>query len=287
VTLQIPVYEFGGSGPTLHLSVANGFPPQTYLPLLEPLLGRFNAVSVLPRALWPDPPAPESVKNWEHMSDDLLEGLKAHNLTDVIGIGHSMGGVASVFAALKEPSRFRALILLDPTFLPPHVANMIHFLRIIGQGRRFPLAQGALRRRSVFGNIDEAYDHWKARRLFRNWPERTLRLYAESMTRPRPDGDGVELAWSPRWESQYYQTVHLHWTREVKKLRGLLPTLAIQGARTDTFTNASAKIFRRLFPEAAARRVEGHAHLFPHTAPDETRAIIEEWLALLPVKRWG
>jgi len=283
----MPMLDLGGSGPLMHLAVANGFPPQTYLPLLEPLFDRFRVVSVLPRALWPDPPEPETLRNWESMGDDLLAGLRERGLTDGVAIGHSMGGVASVFAVLAEPSRFRALVLLDPTFLPPHVANMMHFLKIVGQARRFPLVQGALRRRSSFASVDAAYDYWRSKRLFRNWSDQSLRIYAESMTRPRLAADGVELAWSARWEAQYYQTVHLHWTREVKKLRGLLPVLTVQGSRTDTFTNTSVRILHRLFPEAVNRRVDGHGHLFPQTAPDETRAIIEDWLALLPTKRWG
>ena len=284
---SIPIFDFGGSGPTINLAVANGFPPGTYAPLIEPLTSKYHVVSVQPRALWNDPPDPEVLSSWYMLADDLLAGLKEHNLTDVISIGHSMGGVAAMLAAIAEPSRFRALILLDPTLLSPPVVNMLYFLRIIGQMNRFPLARGALKRRNHFDSVDTAFAYWRRKQLFKMWSDEALRIYAECMTQPSSDGNGLELVWPPAWESQYFKTVLLDWPREVKKLRDLMPILAIQGSRTNTFTNSSAGIFRRLVPNAAVRKIKNHGHLFPMTAPEEVRNLITEWLAELPVKNKG
>lgn len=273
----IPIYELGGSGPLIHLAVANGFPPQTYKPLLDPLTADYRIINVLPRALWPDPPAPETFPGWGQMAGDILAGLRQHDLRDVIAIGHSMGGVATTLAAVAEPERFRAVILLDPTFLPPNILRLIWLMRITGQAERFPLAQGARKRRAKFADLDEAIAYWTPKPLFSDWPAGTLRLYAESMTRPAPGG-GLELAWNPLWEARYYLTVFLPWRREVRKLRGRLPVLAIQGAQTDTFTDPSVRIMRRLVPDATYARLEGFRHLFPQAAPEQTRKIIEPWI---------
>jgi pimeloyl-ACP methyl ester carboxylesterase len=273
----LPIYEFGGHGPAIHLAVANGFPPQTYKPLLDPLAGSYRAVTILPRALWPSPPPPETLTSWRQMADDILQGLRQHDLRDVIAIGHSMGGVASMLAAIAEPGRFRALILLDPTFLPPDVTRLIWLMRITGQGHRFPMAQGARKRRAKFASVDEAAAYWQPKPLFSDWPAETLRLYTESITKSSGNGS-IELAWQPAWEAQYYQTVFIDWRREVRKLRGLLPVLAIQGAQTDTFTDPSVRIMQRLVPDATYARIDSYRHLFPQSAPDQTRRIIEPWL---------
>lgn len=277
--MPYPIYEFGGSGPVLHLAVANGFPPATYRPLLEPLTRRYRVVSLLPRPLWPDPPLPTDLASWRDLAADLLEGLRAYSLTDVIAVGHSLGGVLSLLAVLAEPGRFRALALLDPVILPPRVMFAIRLVRALGLHAHLPLVQGALRRRAQFSSHEEAFDYWRNKPLFEGWPEETLRLYARSMTRPAASGDGLELAYPPEWEARIYQTVPADLWREVPRLRGLLPVLAIQGAQTETFTGASARRFRHLVPEAACATVEGHGHLFPHTAPGETRDILEAWLA--------
>jgi pimeloyl-ACP methyl ester carboxylesterase len=114
-----PIYEFGGAGPILHMAVANGFPPEVYKPLVWPMTGQYLAVSLPPRAMWPGENPPQTLQSWrDTVAVDLLEGLKTYDLRDVIAIGHSFGGVATILAAAAQPHRFKALVLLDPTILP-------------------------------------------------------------------------------------------------------------------------------------------------------------------------
>lgn len=274
-----PLYDFGGSGPVLHLAGANGFPPQTYQPLLGPLTTHYHVMSLLPRPLWHTPPPPDSLNEWRQMANDLLAGLRWLDASDVIAVGHSMGGVFSMLAAIAEPERFRALILLDPTILPSPYLLGVRALRAVGLEDRLPLVQGALRRRDEFDNVEAAYDYWRQKPLFDKWPDETVRLYAESMTRPAGENGGVELAWPREWEARVYETLPVDAWDSVPQLDGLLPILVVRGAETDTFTEASAKRFAKLVPGAEMVEVEGHGHLFPHTAPHETRGIIKGWLA--------
>ncbi|MCC7205694.1 MAG: alpha/beta hydrolase [Anaerolineae bacterium] len=261
----------------LNLAIANGFPPDTYRPFLRALGGDYRRVCVLPRALWHNGVRPESAASWQVMADDLLAGLRAHSLTGVIAVGHSMGGVASMLAALAEPSRFRALVLLDPTIFPADLLRLIRWAGRLGLSHRFPLVQRALRRRRAFASVDAAYDYFRTRPLFASWPAQTVRLYAESNTRPA-HGGGVELAWTPEWEAQYYRTIHVQPWRAVRRLRGLLPVLVLRGEHTDTFLERSAARFRRLVPDATVLDVPGHGHLFPHSAPDATARLVGAWL---------
>jgi pimeloyl-ACP methyl ester carboxylesterase len=274
------IHDFGGRGPALHLALANGFPPETYRPLLAPLLESHQALSVLPRALWHNGVTPDSARSWRVMADDMLAGLRARDLTDVIAVGHSMGGVASMMAALAEPGRFRALILLDPTMLLPGTLRLIAALRLIGLSERFPLVQGARRRRRTFASIEAAYTYFRNRRLFADWPDETIRLYAAGITRPAPRG-GVELSWTPEWEAQYYRTIFAGSWRLAPRLCGLLPILVIRGKTTDTFVAPAAERLRRLLPDADQAVIPGHGHLFPQSAPAETAGIIMAWLAKL------
>src|SRR5688572_23540526 len=144
-----PLIELGGdpSNPALiHIAPANGFVPQTYLPLLRPLMEQYRVVSLPPRALWGDEqPAAASGEGWVQLGEDFLAGIAAFGLENVIAVGHSFGGVASMMAALKQPERFRALILLDPTILAQQWIDMIKMAW--EQGVAIPMAERALRRR--------------------------------------------------------------------------------------------------------------------------------------------
>lgn len=275
---QHPLYEFGGTGSVLHVAVANGFPPQTYAPLVQPLTERYRVISLPPRALWTPPQPPEQFRTWKDMADDLRAGMAKHGLRGVIGLGHSFGAIASLVAAADEPGLFSGLILLDPTIFMPRILFSLRLMQLTGQHGRMPLVSGAERRRSRFASVDDAYDYWRGKRLFADWTDDALRLYATAMTRPAADGDGLELVWSPAWEARYYKTILTTTWRYLPKL-GDLPILLVRGGKSDTLQPEVVERLRRVLPKADHAVIGGHGHLFPHTAPDASYEVIRAWLA--------
>lgn len=274
-----PFYIFNDNpgAPLLHLAPANGFPLETYIPLLRPLYDRYQIVSLPPRALWPDESPPDKHRDWRMVADDLLAGIQQHDLRDLIAVGHSFGGVATILAALRAPERFRALIMLDPTILPQPGLDMIDAAVEQGVIEQHFLVQGARRRRRHFQSVDEAYNRLKDKSLFAGWPDETIRLYVRYGT--RPVDDGVTLVWSPEWEAYYFSTMYTGIWQDVARLRNLLPVLFVRGGTSDTFlTDAEARL-RDLVPDATYAVIPSHGHLFPQSAPDATRDIIQNWLA--------
>lgn len=298
MTLLQPLHEFGGPGglgtdPTpaparlpVHLAVANGFPPATYADFVAPLCMAHRVFSLPPRALWPGigepPPRPGT---WVTLAEDLLAGLARHADGPVLGVGHSYGGVATLLAAVREPSRFQALVLLDPTILPPKVMTEIATLRSRGEPARFDLVEGARRRRHRFASVDEAYAFWRSRPLFRLWPDATVRRYAESMTRPAADGAGVELAWTGAWEAYYYESFYTETWVEARRLSPKIPLLVLAGATSTTVAPETVEEMRRVWPWADIRTIPGHGHLFPHEMGAAAGEMVREWLDERGVRR--
>jgi pimeloyl-ACP methyl ester carboxylesterase len=271
-----PLFDFGGSGRVLHLAVANGFPPLTYRALLDPLAARYHVVSLPPRPLWDAPPPPESINSWRSLAVDLMAGLRAYDLNGVIAVGHSFGSVASMLAVSTEPKRFAALILLDPTLLSPRRLWMLAVLRRFGLEGRMPLVRGALRRRSRFTSRDEAFTYWRGKPLFRDWSDDALGLYTDAMVCPSAEG-GLELTWPPEWEAHYYRTIYAGSWQALETLRGTVPILCLRGEMSDVFDASAGERFQHILPDATLEVVAG-GHLFPLSAPDATRAVIEKWL---------
>lgn len=279
MTMHQPRHDFGGSGSPLHLAVANGFPPPTYTPFVAPLLDRHRVFSLPPRALWPGIGAPPDVPgDWNILADDLLAGWEASGIGRLVAVGHSYGGVASLMAATREPDRVAALVLLDPTIMAPPVMRQIAELRQRGAPARFDLVEGARRRRSRFASVEEAFAFWRQRPLFRLWPDATLRLYAESMTRPAADGDGVELTWSGAWEAHYYESFHVHTWEVAARLSPAIPLLVVVGETSTTVSAEAVAEMRRVWPWATVRTIPGHGHLFPQEMGAAAGAIVREWL---------
>ncbi len=271
-----PLIDFGGRGATLLLAPANGFPPDAYAALLEPLTERFRVVCLPPRALWPaggDPPTEPG--SWVDLALELLEGMRRHGLDEVIGLGHSFGGVALLVASAREPERFRGLCLLDPTIHTPD------FLALLRAGRERilnPLAPKARRRRARFPTMEDAFAAWRDRKLFADWSDEALWRYTRSALRPRRDGPGFELVWSPAWEAYYYESLDERIWLELDRVEPDLPMLLIRGGTSPVFVPAAVDLLRPRLGRVRFDEVPGHGHLFPLTAPEPTRALIDAWL---------
>jgi pimeloyl-ACP methyl ester carboxylesterase len=205
----------------------------------------------------------------------LLEGLNRFPGQKVIGIGHSLGGVLTLYAAIKRPDLFSRLVLIDPTMLDPKLLRKVRWLKFFGMDARADLIQGALRRRRVWESTQAAYAYFKGRPLFRTWPDETVRAYAESMTGPSPEG-GVQLIYSPEWEARIYRTIPTDVWKYAKRLS--LPTLVIRGENSNTFTVESEKAFRSANPDVSFAVVPGAGHLVPQEKPKEVTDLLKKFL---------
>ena len=268
------LHEFGGSGPVVHLAHANGFPLGAYGPLAETLVDQFRVVGLPARPLWPGS-QPESIHDWHPFTDDLIEGLDALGLRGVYGIGHSMGGVFTLRAAVHRPDLFNALALIDPVILPPSwllVVQLMHSLRL---ERYQPFVRGALRRRRTWPSRQACYEHFRDRPLFARWPESSLRAYVQAAARPRADGV-FELIYPPEWEARIFATTPTDIWRDVAQLH--LPVLFVRGERTNVFRPECQERIARMLPGAQFAVIPGAGHLVALERPVETGAAVKEFL---------
>ena len=152
----LKLFEFnpGSKGPLLHVAHANGFHPQTYQTSLHGLMEDYHILSYLARPFWSQE-SPDGLKHWTQLADDMVAALKTHKDKGIIGIGHSLGGVLTLYAAVNEPGLFSRLILIDPTMLSPKFLWQIKFMKFFGFEARSFLVKGALRRKRTWESSAE------------------------------------------------------------------------------------------------------------------------------------
>jgi pimeloyl-ACP methyl ester carboxylesterase len=272
---MIPVFDFGGNGTAMHFAPANGFGPATYTPFLSRFTSQYRVISVMPRAFWGGEP-PQELHSWkEELAVDLLHGVREQQLTDVIAVGHSFGAIASLLAAIAEPQRFKALILLDPTIFAPQLAKLLKQTQIDNTVGQLPLVTRALKRQRNFANTEEAYTYFRYKTLFKDWSDEMLSAYVQYGTRPMEKG--LTLSWTPEWEAYYFSTGYTDIWDDLPALRNLLPTLIIRGAESDTYIPESSESVKAILPEATHVEVQG-GHLFPQSNPDATYDVMMDWL---------
>jgi pimeloyl-ACP methyl ester carboxylesterase len=270
--------DLGGRGPLLHLAHANGFPPGSYRRLARALADDYHLVALPARPLWPGS-QPAEAPTWRPMADDLVQGLEALGLSGIVGLGHSLGGVLTLWAALASqaghPDLFRALVLIDPVILPAYMLWGLRLLRRLGLEDRQPLAQGALHRRRAWPGRRACFDHYRRKALFAGWSDAALWDYVDSGTVVQPDGS-VRLRYPPEWEAHIFASVPLDIWRDVSGLR--VPVLFLRGETSDTFRPGVQDRLARLLPHAETATVAGAGHLLPMEKPDETAAAVRDFL---------
>jgi pimeloyl-ACP methyl ester carboxylesterase len=277
--MNTPSFNLSGTGQPLHFLHANGYPPAGYQPLLDLLAKQYHVFGMLLRPLWPNSD-PNEIKDWFPLSDDLLNFFDEQKTDSVIGMGHSIGAIVTLRAALKRPERFRALVLMEPVLFPRYYMLEWNLARIIGLGNRaHPLIQGSLKRRREFDDLDKVFEGYRRRNIFRFFSDENLRAFIKGMTKPKAGG-GFELAYSPEWESRiYYTGIWRDWDlwNGLKKLR--IPTLIIRGAETDTFWASTARMVeQRKNPHIKIITLEKSTHLLPLERPQEVFDITQNFL---------
>ncbi|ACL25394.1 alpha/beta fold hydrolase [Chloroflexus aggregans] len=268
--------ELGGYGPRLiHIAPANGFPPEAYVPLAAGLAPLGRIIGYRPRPLRVDGDA-EPGGTWRDLAAELITDLQAVASQPVIGIGHSLGGILTLYAAVARPDLFQGLVLIDPVLFRRRLQVLIWLLRKSGQGYRFPLAQGALRRRDHFASIDEARQRWQGRGVFADFTPDALEGYLNGGLRPH--GNGYTLAWPKRWESHIFASSPIDAWRDLRRLQR--PLLIVRGTRSELITDSVWKRLQRVVPHAALAEVEA-GHMVPMERPADVTAIVADWVQRL------
>jgi pimeloyl-ACP methyl ester carboxylesterase len=276
---SIPYFDFGGKGAPLHFLHANGYPPECYTPLFEHLQNQYHVFGMKLRPLW-EGQNKDDFQDWHPYSDDLLRFLSDHTVDPIIGVGHSIGGIVTLRAALRNPQKFRTLILIDPVLFVPSFLVGWNFIRAIGLGEKtHPLIPAARRRRREFSDLDILFRSYRSKSVFRYMSDESLKAYIAGITKPKADG-GYELAYTPEWETHIYLTGmrdHDLW-RGLQKLE--IPTLIIRGNETDTFLPNAERLVKKKNPKIQIHTMKNATHILPLEHPREVAEIITNFLTI-------
>ena len=267
---------WGGSGPPAHFLHANGFCAGTYGPFLSMLSTSLHVQASDIRGHGDTRlPVPDPVSGWSLFADDLCEWVHRRYDAPIIGLGHSLGGTATVMAAANRPELFSAVVLIDPVILPATYLWALQMLRWVGQQGRMPLARRARRRKRRFSSMANARQRFSGGRgMFRTWQEAFIDAYLECALMVHIDGSAV-LKCAPELEAQIYESVPRNVMSYAARVR--CPVLAIRGAQSDTFLPGPAARLERLIPDCRSVVVDDAGHFIPMETPGKLAQIILEF----------
>ncbi|MCA8887949.1 MAG: alpha/beta hydrolase [Parvularculaceae bacterium] len=267
---EVAFLRFGRRGaPPMIFAHANGFCASAYRQMLNFIKDGFDIFAIDQRGHGRTrlPADPKRRSDMSLFGDDLLrimENIAAR--FDIAGewtlAGHSMGGVACVFAASKS-GRVSAVRLIEPVVVPDRYRLLARLPGYRSQARKSPLVRAALSRRSRWPGREAVLDSYRTKALFSTWRAGVLEDYLTDGL--KHDDDGVRLACAPEWEASNFMAFGHDFWGALKKIRA---PVAVLGARhaSSTLMGDAADRFRRA--GAQVIRADGVTHLIPFEKPD-------------------
>jgi pimeloyl-ACP methyl ester carboxylesterase len=245
---------------------ANGFPSATYTKLFQALEPEFVVEHLVQHGHDPRFPVGD---NWERLVDELLHHLQALP-GPVLGVGHSLGGVLHLHAALRCPQFYKGVVMLDSPLLGRRDRWAIKLAKQWGLIDRITPAGRTLGRRAEFADRDSARAYFAGKALFRGFDPDCLDAYVAHGLEAY--GERVRLRFDPRTEIGIYRSVP-H-TQPGLATRLQLPLALVQGSHSNVVRRHHAQAARRL------RLGEHHelpgGHMFPLERPLQTARLLRE-----------
>jgi pimeloyl-ACP methyl ester carboxylesterase len=273
--------DWGGNGSLTHFSHATGLCAGLYSPLTEKLRHRLHVIGMDDRGHGQTkaPAIPRKLKNWDIFARDLERFLEKAG-EPAVAIGHSRGGVVSLLLAIKRPDLIRALILIDPTILPPSWMWKWHLAKSIGIAKYVPIAARAAKRKREWPDTKTILKAYQGKGMFKTWKEGFLEAYIADGVEPTGRGT-VRLSCDPVWESRCFATCPHDVWKLIPRLQQ--PTLILYGSESDTFLEEAADRFKRDVPRAILKPFKNTGHFVPMERPDETARAVFSFLEKIDI----
>lgn len=210
--------------------------------------------------------------SWQQFGDDIKTFVKALDLVNLVGIGHSIGGHVMSQTAADQPQRFSSLLLVDPVILPPKVYSMG-----LDLGEEHPVSK----RKRFFDSAESMLQRFESREPYSLWDAQVLHDFCEFGL--LPEGEGYTLACPPEVEAQIYLRSMQY------DIYHLLPTIEqpviVLRARQEngdepTFDLGASPTYSRL----ATHYPNGEDHHFPeltHFIPMQRPGMVAEFVQAL------
>ena len=212
---------------------ATGFNAETYIPFflkLNELLENQYSIYALDQrghGLSEATAVPSELSSWNTYFEDGKNFLSKFSSSENILMGHSMGGVVAARLAYDFEDKVSKSILIDPVLQLQSLKFQIPFFNISNKtfssllsffkkNRASEMISNAKKRRSIFADQEEIFNHYQGRGAFTNWPEESLKAYINGGV--RKENNQINLSCDPEWEAKTFAVSYAARTNFIKKL---------------------------------------------------------------------
>jgi pimeloyl-ACP methyl ester carboxylesterase len=245
----------------IHFAHGNGFPSPCYRQLLQHLQSHFDYCYVDRIGHNNHFPVTE---NWHFLVDEIIESIRTQASKPVIAVGHSLGGVLSLLAAIEQPTLFKSVILLDSPLLGRFKSSIIRFSKTVGVIDHLTPASRTRGRQQHWQSKAEVLTYLKRKVLFKFFTQACLNDYIEYGL--EKNADGYSLRFDPEIEYQIYRTIPHVLPENEGKLN--VPAALIYGQQSTVLSTFDVRYMKKYYG-IVSFPMHG-THMFPMEDPITT-----------------
>jgi pimeloyl-ACP methyl ester carboxylesterase len=214
--------------------------------------------------------------DWPALGDSIAEALyKSADIKikgPMIGVGHSMGGIVTLLAAVKHPQLFSRIILLDPVLFNTEIIIAQQLMRTLGVWKKSALVRSVRQRKSVWNSIDEMVKELKQKQLYRLWHPAALSAFGEYATKVLNDGS-ISLRCDPNWEGSIFGSYPKGLWKAVRDVD--IPVDILVANKSYPFIPKGANKAAKINQNINIHHFGDH-HCFPMEQPEAAAAYLEQ-----------
>jgi pimeloyl-ACP methyl ester carboxylesterase len=200
-------------------------------------------------------------KNWYFFRDQVLAVLEKENLTNVTGIGHSLGGATLLLSSVVAKERFKKLLVMDPVILG---LKLITLSKIFGN----PLAKAAAKRRTEFHSMELVRRGYSKFPQFAKFDSEVFSDFLSSCFKEDPTTHKVVLSSDPRVETKTFSMAHYLTYFNFYKIK--TETHVLIPNPHEVCSKDQARMITKQNPKSSYEIWDGATHFFPFESPNET-----------------
>ena len=253
-------------------SHGNSFPASTYSQIFKSLRSRKFKVKAVEK-FGHDPRYPVS-NNWPNLVQQLIDFSAATSKKSgepVWLVGHSLGGFLSLMAAAKQPALVHGVVLLDAPIVGGWRSKALGVMKTTQIMKAVSPGAVSRKRRNTWDNIEDAFAHFRAKKVFAKWDENVLRDYVTHGT-IELDGKRV-LAFDRDIETRLYNTLPDNLDKLLARHPVKCPVTFVGGRSSHEMQQVGLAMTQRI-TKGRIIMLDG-SHLFPMEKPLATAAAIE------------
>ncbi|OCH97506.1 hydrolase [Legionella jamestowniensis] len=243
----------------IHFAHGNGFPSLCYSQLLKQLNKKYDYCYIDKIGHNPLFPVTE---NWHFLVDEVIASVELKACQPVIALGHSLGGVLSLLAAIEKPELFKAVVMIDSPLLGRFKSSMVRLAKALGVIDRVTPAFRTRSRREHWQTKEQLIDYLKNRDLFKTFTSDCLQDYIDYGLRKTEHG--YILRFDRHIEYLIYRTIP-HTLHEYEgKLT--VPAALIYGDKSTVVDKLDIRYMKKHY-NITSVRISG-THMLPMESPE-------------------